>query len=561
MNILHDTFVYLVLIPVLLGAAIIIKLGFFRKQVKGGDGLNILHVYPRFPRNTFWGFWYVLSYIGKKAVFPPLSLLTVAGMIRDLRPDWNQKLVDLNVRRKISKKDLKWADLVMVSAMIVQEEGEQGVKDILKECKKYGVPVAAGGALFTNQETETEDIDYLILGEAEITLPSFLDDWDKGEPRHRYEYDSKTPKPSLRLTPIPYWGLINFKYYATMLVQFSRGCPRKCHFCDIWKLYGLKPRLKSDAQMIREFQALYDAGWRGTIFVVDDNFIGNKVRVKRFLWFLYEWMIWHNYPFKLFTEADISLAKDMVLMQLMSWTNFIRVFLGIESPAKEAIRSCKKKQNEDVDYAEATRLIHSYGMMVMTGHIVGIDGERAYEERTGKDIFAAQSECIDKMRSMWAMIGIMTALPKTDLWEELRKAGRLLRGSDGNNADSVNFAPEMNKDRLIKGYHSLVLKTYSAKNYYRRAAAFLDDYNYTAKGQLTWRGFKDNARAFVMSWWRIGFWRRDGYYYISLFVRTLRKRQFSKLPMVVELAITRRHHYKIAKIMARSYARQSRQAA
>jgi len=212
--------------------------------------MNILHVYPRFPKNTFWGFRYVLPIIGKKAAFPPLSLMTIGGMVKELRPDWNQKLVDLNVKKKLREKDLEWADLIFISAMILQEES---VREVVKKCKKHGVKVVAGGPLFTSQEEETPGIDYFVLGEAEEILPLLLEDLDKNEPKHKYMSDRK---PSLSLTPVPLWELVNFKHYVTMLVQFSRGCPHKCEFCDIRKLFGQKPRLKMQRSQQSQKQTL-----------------------------------------------------------------------------------------------------------------------------------------------------------------------------------------------------------------------------------------------------------------------------------------------------------------
>ena len=391
--------------------------------------MKALFVYPEYP-DTFWSFKHVLKFISKKAAFPPLGLLTVGAM---LPGEWQKKLVDLNVR-PLEDEHIAWADMVFLSAMIVQKKSAQ---EIIDRCRAHGKKIVAGGPAFTTQHEDFTGVDHFVLNEAEVTLPLFLADLLKGRLRHVYTSDRR---PDVTLTPVPLWSLINTRDYATMAIQYSRGCPYNCEFCDIVIMNGRTPRGKTPAQMRKEFQALYDTGWRKSVFIVDDNFIGNKGAVKKMLPVLLEWQKEHKYPFTLLTEASTDLANDEVLMQMMSRTNFFKVFLGLETPDKESLKECGKFQNTSRDLVKAVHTIHRHGMQVMGGFIVGFDNDT-------ETIFDAQINFIQKIGVVTAMVGMLTALPQTRLWHRLKEEGRLLGDATGENTDGVlNFMPRMGMD-------------------------------------------------------------------------------------------------------------------
>ncbi len=467
--------------------------------------MKVLMVYPRYP-DTFWSFRRALPFTGKKAVFPPLGLLTVASM---LPKSWEKKLVDLNVS-KLKDSDIDWADLVMVSAMIVQEESAEKVISRVKAANKK---VIAGGPLFTNQEHETKGIDHFVLGEAEVTLPRFLADFQLGKPLHRYEQNGEWP--SLERTPLPDWSLIKLQNYTTMAIQNSRGCPHKCEFCDIRIMFGQKPRMKSGKQLVAEIQHLYNAGWRGTIFIVDDNFIGNIPRIKFVLPELVDWQNDHGYPFKFMTEADIRLAEHPDLMALMSSANFYKIFIGIETPSQESLRECAKLQNIKVNPLKAVQTIMNYGMAVMIGVIVGFDADVQRE-----DIFADHIEYIRELGTPAAMVGLLSVLPKTDLEKRLRREGRLLERSRGENAGQLTFVPTMPADKLIAGYHRVLSNIYSPSVYYRRVEDFLRYYHPTVKKGVGFHNLRD-VRAFIISIFRIGIFSRNAFAYWRLLIKVL----------------------------------------
>jgi len=422
--------------------------------------MNVLMLYPKYPA-TFWSFKYVLRYISKKAAFPPLGLLTVAAMLPE---EWNVRLVDLNVQR-MRRKDILWADYVMVSAMLIQKDS---VDEILRECARFGKKIIAGGPLFTaNPENYAQRVDHLILNEAECTLPVFLEDLARGVPQKIYR---SSEFPSLHKTPLPRWNLINIKKYALLMVQYSRGCPFNCEFCDVTSLFGYNPRTKTENQFLQELQAIYETGWRGSLFVVDDNFIGNKKAIKKLLPRVIEWMKARDYPFEMLTEASINIADDDELIHLMTEAGFTDVFIGLETPNEESLKECSKSQNCQRDMASAIRKLQAAGLQVFGGYIVGFDND-------DESIFDRQIKFIQETGVVTAMVGLLQALPNTKLWQRLKKENRLVENSTGNNTDgSLNFIPRMDKTRLVQGYHKLMKTIYSPRYYYQRVSEFLKTY-------------------------------------------------------------------------------------
>jgi len=487
--------------------------------------MKVLFVYPEYP-DTFWSFKYVLKFIAKKAAFPPLGLLTVAAMLPE---EWQKKLVDLNVESLLDE-HLAWADMVFVSAMLVQKKS---AREVINRCSSLGIKVVAGGPAFTTQHEEFTGVDHFVLNEAEVTLPLFLEDLAQGRPREIYTSDIR---PEIRKTPIPLWSLINIKAYATLAIQYSRGCPYNCEFCDIVIMNGRIPRSKTPAQMQREFQALYDAGWRKSVFIVDDNFIGNRQEVKKMLPALIGWQKEHDYPFTLLTEASTDLANDEELMQMMSRANFFKVFLGLETPEKASLRECGKYQNSSRNLVEAVHTIHEHGMQVMGGFIVGFDNDT-------EKIFESQISFIQQIGVVTAMVGVLTALPQTRLWQRLKAEGRLLGGATGENTDGVlNFMPRMGIDTLHDGYKKILSSIYSPKRYYQRINTFLENYVPT----VTSRVGREDIVAFLKSMWRIGVVSRARFYYWKLLIRTFIKKRMA-LPVAVELAIFGLHYERITK--------------
>jgi radical SAM superfamily enzyme YgiQ (UPF0313 family) len=422
--------------------------------------MKALLVYPSIP-DTFWSFKHILKFIRKRAAHVPLGLLTIAAM---LPRDWQLRLIDMNVEA-LTDEDIQWADRVFISAMVIQKTA---VRDVVARCQALGKPIVAGGPLFSSTPEEFPEVDNLVLTEAEVTLPLFLEDFAAGRPKQVY---TSEVKPDITTTPLPRWDLINMDLYACMSIQYSRGCPFDCEFCDIVKLNGRVPRVKSNDQMIREFEVLYDLGWRGRVFIVDDNFIGNKVKVKSFLRDLKVWQEARRYPFSLFTEASVNLAQDEELMTLMTGAGFDSVFLGLETPFDESLLECGKHQNRSVDLLEAVKTIQRHGMEVMGGFIIGFDNDPP-------NIFERQIKFIQHSGVVKAMIGLLNAIPGTRLYQRLRAEGRLLDNCTGDNCDgSLNFVPKMDAQTVREGYQAVLNYIYSPKNYYSRVYEFLKDYH------------------------------------------------------------------------------------
>ncbi|MGB2867800.1 MAG: B12-binding domain-containing radical SAM protein [Bacteroidota bacterium] len=422
--------------------------------------MNILLVYPKYP-DTFWSFKYALKFVSKKASFPPLGLLTVAAM---LPSDWNKKLVDMNVSA-LKDKELLWADYVFISAMSIQEES---VREVLRKAKTLGKKVVAGGPLFTARREEFTDIDHFVLNEAELTLPQFLSDLANDRARPVYTTDQWA---DVTTTPLPLWKLARLKEYSSMNVQYSRGCPYDCEFCDITVLYGRVPRTKEKEQILAELDNLLAAGWKGAVFFVDDNFIGNKTKLKKeILPALIEWTEQHHHPFALSTEVSVNLADDEELMAMMVRAGFDAVFVGIESPNEESLVECKKIPNRHRDLLASVKKIQRAGLRVNGGFILGFDNDPAA-------IFERLTAFIQESGIITAMVGLLNAPRGTQLYQRLLKEGRLLQSMSGDNTDfSMNFIPKMNPEALLDGYRSVLKSIYAPKQYYARVREFLRNY-------------------------------------------------------------------------------------
>ena len=500
------------------------------KMVSYTGPMKILLVYPKYP-DTFWSFKYALKFISKKASFPPLGLLTVAAM---LPGDWEKKLVDLNTGG-IKEDDLRWADYVFISAMIVQKKS---VQEVIRKCNEFKVKVVAGGPLFTTGHEEFEGVDHFVLNEAENTLPLFLDDLKKGHARK--VYTSKN-WPDITSTPTPQWDLIDKKKYAAMSIQYSRGCPYNCEFCDIIILNGSRPRTKSKKQITQELESIYDIGWRGGVFFVDDNFIGNKKTLKKeLLPSLIDWMKAKKYPFYFFTETSINLSDDDDLIQLMVKAGFRRVFIGIETPNEDSLTECNKYLNKNRDLLASVKKIQYLGLEVQGGFIVGFDNDTP-------TIFEKQIKFIQTSGIVTAMVGLLNAPRGTRLYQRLKKEGRLLGSISGDNTDfSLNFIPKMNKEILINGYKKILDTIYSPKHYYQRVRTFLKQYRpkkFDKKPYLKFCYFI----AFLKSIWLLGIRGKERFHYWKLILWTLARRP-NFIGIAVSFAIYGFHFRKIAGI-------------
>ena len=477
--------------------------------------MKILLVYPKY-LDTFWSFEGALKFISKKATHPPLGLLTVAAM---LPKDWQKKLIDMNVTA-LRDKDLEWADFVFVSAMSIQKAS---VKQVISRCKKMDIKVVAGGPLFTTEYEEFEDVDYFVLNEAEITLPPFLEDLRNGCAQHIY---TSQELPDIQKTPLPLWDLIDMKKYAIMSIQYSRGCPYDCEFCNISALYGRKVRTKSETQIISELEDLYSQGWRGDLFFVDDNFVGRKRKLKeKILPAIIEWMERKRHPFSFYTEASIDLSDDDELMQCMVKAGFTSVFVGIETTNEESLAECNKVQNRNRDLVASVKKIQKFGLQVVGGFIVGFDSDPP-------SIFEKLSVFIQESGIVTAMVGLLNAPRSTSLYQRLVKEGRLLKDVSGDNTDfSINFIPKMDYEILIKGYKKILSRIYSPEPYYRRVREFLREYKPSQR-----KAFRFNfsyVGAFFKTILFLGIIERERVYYWKLFLWSLFRR-----PQLFHLALT-----------------------
>jgi radical SAM superfamily enzyme YgiQ (UPF0313 family) len=460
--------------------------------------MNALLIYPEFP-DTYWSFKHALKFLGKRAAQPPLGLMTIAAL---LPKAWKKRLIDTNVEG-LHDRDLLWADVVMLSGMHIQQET---MVAIVERCKALGRRTVVGGPIASSLPAEELKADHIVIGEAESLIADLARDLEQGTARPLYQADEK---PEMDLSPLPDLSLIKMSRYSTMTVQYSRGCPFNCEFCDIIEIYGRRPRTKAIAQVLAELDQLYAAGWREAVFIVDDNFIGNKKRAKELCAALAQWRGQHKTSFDFLTEASLNLADDAELMQLMKDAGFVSVFLGIETPDESGLISANKLQNTRRSLLDSVELIQSYGMQVMGGFILGFDTDK-------DDIFDRMVEFIQKSGIPIAMVGLLQAMPGTQLFRRLWREGRIVDMDAGNNTgDHLNFLPHMDSAKLVEGYRSVLARIYSCEAYYDRVKLYLNrthPKNGEQKSQQQWftRG---NVRAFVTSILRQGVFSRQRWSY------------------------------------------------
>jgi radical SAM superfamily enzyme YgiQ (UPF0313 family) len=439
--------------------------------------------------------------------------------------------------KPLRQADIAWADIVFLSAMIVQQDSLQ---QIIRLCKAAGKRVVVGGPFASTGAEHLPKADHIFVGEAETTFDEFVRDLENGVTKRIYQAGDK---PALTSTPVPQFHLCDFTQYMAMPVQYSRGCPFRCEFCDIIEIYGRVPRTKTNEQMLTELDALYEAGWRGVVFIVDDNFIGNKRNVKGLLPHMAEWSERHGRPFSFLTEASLNLADDDELLSLMKRAGLRRVFIGIETPVEQSLKEAQKGQNTRRDMLAAVHKIQGYGMEVMAGFIVGFDNDPT-------DIFQLQIEFIRASAIPQAMVGMLTALPDTQLWRRLEREGRLLADSSGNNTDgSLNFMPRMDTAQLVEGYKQILKTIYSPDEYYQRARACLSRVTQDTPEPQGDNWFL-NLISLVRTLCTLGVFDRERGQFWKFLSRIL-VRQPRRLPEAVVLASLGYHYRKITEDLLR----------
>ncbi len=444
--------------------------------------MKILLVEPRTPE-TFLSLRHALRFVGKRAANPPLGLLTLAGL---LPREWPLRLVDLNTR-DLADADVLWADCVMVSGMEIHR---QAVIALARRCRELDRPLIGGGPLFGAASSDADlGVPHVVIGEAEELAAELVADLRNGCLRPEY----RAPRfPDLSLTPLPRWDLLDLRQYATMSVQSCRGCPFDCEFCDVVALNGRRPRTKSPERFVAELESLRERGWQGPVFVVDDNFVGDRQRCRELLVAVIDWRVRTGSRMTFLTEASVNMAAEPELLELMVAAGFKKVFLGLETPSAASLRECRKLQNLRGDLAESVRTIQNAGLEVMGGFIVGFDSDEP-------DIFQRQFEFIQKTGVVTAMVGLLQAMPRSRLYRRLAGEGRLRAASCGDNTSaSFNFVPRLDADFLVENYRTLMRRLYEPRAYYQRIRVFLDAHR--ARGprpRLTW---PDLGAAFGSLW-------------------------------------------------------------
>ncbi len=464
---------------------------------------NILLIYPKYTK-TFWSFDNILGILGKKASFPPLGLLTISSM---LPKQWNKKLVDVNVDN-LNDSDIKWADFIFISAMIVQKDS---TTQIIERVKNFNKPIVCGGPLFTTGWESMPKVDHLFIGEAEDTIRQFVEDANNNSLKEIYKSNDF---PDISQVPLPDWSLINISRYHSMCIQYSRGCPFNCEFCDVVILNGRTPRAKTKEQVISELDALYQAGWRGGIFFVDDNLIGNKQKLKNeILPAIISWQQKRRFPFSFNTQVSINLSDDEQLINLLVEAGFTTVFVGIETPDEASLEECSKYQNKNRDLVQSVKKLQNLGLEVQGGFIVGFDSDTP-------SIFQRQIEFIQKSGIVTAMVGLLSALPKTRLYKRLFESKRIVNDSSGNNTliSTLNFIPKMDIKVLFNGYKKIIDTIYNPKDYYERIKTFLKEFKPPKNRLKKVKIRKFHLKALFSSFWLLGVKGKGRRYFWKLII-------------------------------------------
>lgn len=486
--------------------------------------MNVLLVYPKYP-DTYWSFKHALKFVSKKVANVPLGILTVASLLPDT---WNKKLSDLNVS-DLKDKDIIWADYVFISAMSIQSAS---VNQVIERCRQLKTPIVAGGPLFTEEYENYHSVDHLVLNEAEITLPLFLTDLGNGTPKRIYRSEEFA---DLTKSPLPDYSLLKVGKYVTAGIQYTRGCPYDCEFCDITALFGRHVRTKTPVQILAELDQLVKIGWKSSVFFVDDNFIGHKHKLKtELLPALIEWMEVNRHPFTFLTEASINLSDDEELMSMMTRAGFNKVFVGIETPDESCLMECNKYNNNGRNLISSVNTIQQNGIEVMAGFIVGFDHDPP-------NIFQRQIDFIQKSGIITAMVGLLNAPRLSKLYQRLKSEDRLNDKFTGDNTDySLNFVPVMDKDELLKGYQKIIQEIYSSKSYYTRVRRFLKDY----EPRFTERLSFSRLGAFFKSVFYLGIIKRNRIYYWKLLFWSIFNKPRS-FPLAVTYSIYGYHFRKV----------------
>lgn len=459
--------------------------------------MNILLVNPRFP-DTFWSFKHAIKFVFKKGFVMPLGLLTVASL---LPTNWEKKLIDLNIE-DLEDKDIIWADFVFIGAMSIQTKS---VNQIIERCLLLNIKVVGGGPYFTEEFEQFSQVDHLVLNEAEITLPMFIEDIEKGHNQKIYQSESLA---DMTHSPIPDYKLLKIKNYWSASIQYSRGCPFDCEFCDITALFGRKVRIKTSDQIIKELDVLFQIGWRGIVFIVDDNFIANIKKLKiELLPKIIKWNEAHRNPFMYTTQASINLSDDPELMQLMVRARFQRVFIGIETPNETSLLECNKIQNKNRNLIECVKTIQQSGLEVSAGLIIGFDNDP-------QDIFQRQVDFVQKSGIVLAMLGLLNAPRLSKLYKRLKNEGRIIQNEWDNMSYTMNIVPVMDRQILMQGYKKTIYDLYSYKPYYERVMFYLkhNDPPFKEQSKITIY----NLLSLVKSFYVLGILQRGRRYFWKL---------------------------------------------
>lgn len=493
--------------------------------------MKILLIHPEY-ENTFWNVKKVLKYLGKKAGYPPLGLLTVAAMLPN---SWEKKLIDMNCET-LKEEHIKWADYVLISSIMGQK---QSTKKVVNQIHELGKTVIAGGSLFTTSWEEFSDIDTIILGEAEEIIPVLVKDMENRNLKKIYSMEGFPP---IQKTPIPAWDLINIGYYNSACIQLSRGCPYNCEFCDVVQLNGRNPRIKSSEQIIAELDSIYKLGWRAGVFFVDDNFIGNKsILKKEILPTIIKWQKEKKHPFTLSTQVSINLVDDLNLIELMIEAGFATVFIGIETPDPDGLEECGKFHNIKRDLLKSVKKLQNMGFEVNAGFILGFDSDK-------DTIFQNQIDFIQKSGIVAAMVGLLNVSPKSRLHKRLKKANRLVPSTAGSNGDNselsnLNFIPKMNTGTLLDGYREVLQTIYSPKYFFERIKTFLIEYRPKKVKPPKVRIY--HLRGFLSSFWFLGIKENGRHYYWRLILWSIFNRP-GLLPYAVGLPLGLLHFKTLA---------------